>query len=253
MELDTCMTKWPSRKSGMKVPPTKGSAASAATTRPAESRRHLEMGCRRRCTGGVLPCFEARQPRGFGPRVMAAQQQRAQRRRGGHRHQQAKPDTAKMKASAKRADEVSLHAGGEQLRQEHRDDHRRGVDDRAAHFERSVAHHLEPRLRVRRGACSRASRRRMFSMPMMASSTSTPARRRSRPSVMVLSVRPMRSSTATAASSDSGMAVKAIRAARKSRRNRYSTARMSTAAITSEFFRFPSARSMKLAGRCRPE
>ncbi len=27
MELDTCITKWPSRKSGMKVPPTKGRTA----------------------------------------------------------------------------------------------------------------------------------------------------------------------------------------------------------------------------------
>ena len=33
MELDTCITKWPSRKSGMKVPPRNGSAAAAAITR----------------------------------------------------------------------------------------------------------------------------------------------------------------------------------------------------------------------------
>ena len=29
-ELETCMTKWPSRKSGMKLPPRKGNTATAA-------------------------------------------------------------------------------------------------------------------------------------------------------------------------------------------------------------------------------
>ncbi len=96
------------------------------------------------------------------------------------------------------------------------------------------------------------SLRRMFSMPMMASSTSTPSATANPPSVMVFSVSPMRSRTATAASNDSGMAVKAIKAARKSRRNRYSTARMSTAATPKDSFKSPSARSMKFAGRCRP-
>ena len=43
-------------------------------------------------------------------------------------------------------------------------------------------------------------------MPMMASSTSTPSATAKPPSVIVLSVRPMRSSTAIAASSDSGIA-----------------------------------------------
>ncbi len=90
-------------------------------------------------------------------------------------------------------------------------------------------------------------------MPMMASSTNTPSATANPPSVMVLSVSPMRSRTPTAASKDSGMAVNAINAARKSRRNKYSTARMSTAAMTKDSFRSPSARSMKLAGRCNPE
>jgi len=49
------------------------------------------------------------------------------------------------------------------------------------------------------------------------------------------------------------MAVNAISAARTSRRNRYKTAKMRTAAISSEFFRLPRARSMKFAGRCNSE
>ena len=71
-------------------------------------------------------------------------------------------------------------------------------------------------------------------MPMMASSTNTPSATAKPPSVMVLSVRPARSSTATAASSDRGMARKVISAERQSRRNRNSTTRIRTAAINSE-------------------
>src|SRR5438309_8990049 len=38
MELDTCITKCPSRKSGMKVPPRNGSAPAAAIASPISTR-----------------------------------------------------------------------------------------------------------------------------------------------------------------------------------------------------------------------
>src|SRR5437763_1805086 len=62
---------------------------------------------------------------------------------------------------------------------------------------------MSSRCEPRAFGCSR-SRRLMFSMPMIASSTSTPRATAKPPKVIVFSDSPIRCSTATAASRDSG-------------------------------------------------
>ncbi len=69
---------------------------------------------------------------------------------------------------------MSLHAAGEQGWQEHGNDDQRGVNHGTAHLQGGVADHVHRG----RGAVALAfcpSRRNTFSMPMMASSTSTPS------------------------------------------------------------------------------
>ncbi len=94
------------------------------------------------------------------------------------------------------------------------------------------------------------SRRSVFSIPMIASSTSTPSATAKPPRVMVLSVKPKRPSTTAAATSDRGMARKEMAAERQLRRNANSTNRISTPASSSDWLMSCTATSMKLAGRC---
>ena len=70
--------------------------------------------------------------------------------------------------------------------------------------------HLEHRARVRQRAGSACSRRRMFSTPTTASSTSSPMAIASPPSVMVLMVRPKARNTSTVIRIEIGMAVSEI-------------------------------------------
>ncbi len=139
MELDTCITKWPSRKSGMKLPPRKGSAASAAMTRPIST-----APTRRKCA--ATPCDRPALP-GLQHATSSRASGRASCRRSNSAHSAGVAVSATSKrgqhrqdeGQRQRADEMPLHAGGEQFGQEHRDDDQGGIDHRAAHFQRGVA------------------------------------------------------------------------------------------------------------------
>ena len=89
----------------------------------------------------------------------------------------------------------------------------------------------------------------MFSMSMMASSTTTPTAITNPARIMVLMVAPRMYSTRAPAISDSGIATTLINAARHSKRNAPSTRMTSRHPISKALVRFLSASSMKVAGR----
>ena len=89
----------------------------------------------------------------------------------------------------------------------------------------------------------------MFSMSMMASSTTTPTAMTKPARTMVLSVAPPADSTTAAAMSESGIAMTLIRAVRQSKRNRSRTATTSRTPSSRALLRLPIASSMNVAGR----
>ncbi|GBD17515.1 hypothetical protein HRbin26_02439 [bacterium HR26] len=91
--------------------------------------------------------------------------------------------------------------------------------------------------------CSR-SRRTMFSMSMIASSTTTPIAMMNPASTIVFTVAPRTAKTSAAATSDSGMATIEISAERHSNRKKASTSATSSRLSSSERFRLASESSM---------
>ena len=91
----------------------------------------------------------------------------------------------------------------------------------------------------------------MFSTSMTASSTTSPIAIARPPSVIVLSVIPIRSRSTMPARSESGIAVHEMAAVRTSKRKTRRTSTTSTAPRTSEVRMFRVAVLMKLAARKR--
>ena len=92
----------------------------------------------------------------------------------------------------------------------------------------------------------------MFSTSMIASSTTTPMATAKPPRVIVFSATPKARNTITAASNESGIDKNEMNAVRGLRKKSKSTITTNTAPMASELPMWPSAISIKFAGRCRP-